>query len=54
VGPLNASYGRTFWVSWKAIGLDGPPAEGEFRISVNAMQDKGPGVAFRVNAGNKP
>ncbi len=42
------SYGRTFWVSWKALGLKGPPPDGEVHISVYAMTRSGDGVRFRV------
>jgi hypothetical protein len=45
-------YGRTFWISWKALGLDGPPAEGQISVFICAMQRKGKGASFRVDAKN--
>lgn len=43
-------YDRTFWISWKALGLDSPPAEGELRVSIWAMERKGTGASFLVDA----
>jgi hypothetical protein len=50
VAQLAFTYGRTFWISWKAFGLDRPPAEGEFRVRVSVLERRGDGVSFHVNA----
>ncbi len=42
------AYGRSFWIPWGAFELDGPPTDGKVRISVHAMQRKGPGASFLV------
>ena len=46
-------YRKTFWISWKAFGLDGPPAEGKLRVSIHAMQRKGTGASFLVDADSR-
>ena len=44
----NVYYGKTFWLSWKAFGLQEPPEEGKLRISIHAMQRVGKGACFEA------
>jgi hypothetical protein len=42
-------YYRTFWISWKGFGLDGPPVGGELWLAFEALTPKEPGYAFIVD-----
>jgi hypothetical protein len=45
------SYNRTFWISWQAIGLDGPAADGELQIFVSALVRQEPAGSFVIGDG---
>ena len=39
---------HTFWVSWNAIGLDGPPKEGTLNVYIIGMKRLRPGARYIV------
>lgn len=54
IGKRPSWYGRTFWISWKAMGWDGPPAEGELGVYIQALKRKGTGASFRIATDSTP
>jgi len=47
----DLAYGRTFWISWKALGPGLPAPDGTLEVYVFAMwTDEAPGAAFRIDA----
>jgi len=47
VMQLAGAYHRQFWISWKALGIDGPPTVNP-EISVYALARQAPGAVFRA------
>ena len=47
IKQLAGAYHRQFWISWKALGLEGLP-QGAIEISVYALSPQAPGAVFRA------
>lgn len=48
-GSSGSSYGRTFWISWKALGPGLPGPDGRLEVHVNCMRSTS-GAKFEIDA----